>query len=113
MRSLLSQPGYWSSAVARSTHTRFEILAISIFIRLYSLAALLDQLGDKSCASRLVTRPDSGAVVAMEVFVEINQIAPVRVVLEFFKAPVDRAHDFAGSKEDACEASRDFRSSVT
>ena len=45
---------------------------------------LLDELGDQSGPTGLVARADPGAVVAVEVFVERDQIAPVRVVLEFF-----------------------------
>ena len=40
--------------------------------------------------ARLVARPDPGAVVAVEVLVEQDQVAPVRVGLELLHRPVDR-----------------------
>ncbi len=51
-----------------------------------SLMVLLDEFGDQSGPTGLVARADPGAVVAVEVFVERDQIVPVRVVLEFFRA---------------------------
>src|SRR6184192_2750339 len=46
------------------------------------LAALLEELGDEAGPARLVARADAGAVVAVEVLVEQNHVAPVRVALE-------------------------------
>ena len=56
-----------------------------------SLVVLLDELGDQSGPAGLVARADPGAVVAVEVFVEWDQITPVRVVLEFFRAAENRS----------------------
>ena len=50
----------------------------------------LDQLRHQSCPAGLVTRAEPRAVVAVEVFVEQDQVAPVRIVLELFRAAVDR-----------------------
>src|SRR5262249_1710393 len=53
--------------------------------------------------SRLVTRPQSCAVIAMEVFMEQNVVAPVRVGLELLGAAVDRPRAFFVTQEDAGE----------
>src|ERR1043165_1585396 len=44
---------------------------------------LLDQFGYQTGPASLVTCADPCSVVTMEIFVERNQIAPVRVILEF------------------------------
>src|SRR5690348_8886423 len=46
---------------------------------------------DDSGPARLVTRPEPGAVVAVEVLVEEQVIAPVRVVLELLRSAEHRA----------------------
>src|SRR5262249_22054464 len=48
------------------------------------LSALLKQLRDDAGPTSLMTGADAAAVVAMKVFVEEDEIFPVRVVLEFF-----------------------------
>ena len=52
---------------------------------------LLDEFGNQSGPAGLMTRADPGAVVAMEVFVERDQITPVWVALEFFRAAENRS----------------------
>jgi hypothetical protein len=47
------------------------------------LAALLEKLCDQSGPACLMAGAYAGTVVAMEVFVEGNEIAPVRISLEF------------------------------
>src|SRR5438874_1175276 len=47
------------------------------------IAGLLDQFCDQAGPSGLVAGAESGAVVAMEVFVELDEISPMRVRLEF------------------------------
>ena len=46
------------------------------------LATLLQELGDERGPASLVTGANTGTVVAMEVLVEGNQIAPVWIVLK-------------------------------
>src|SRR5207253_1679916 len=72
-------------------------------------AALLQRLGDQSGPARLVTCPDATAVVAMEIFVEQNEIAPVGVVLELVGLPVDRAATGGVAQEDRVQPAREFR----
>ena len=51
------------------------------------VAEELDQRGDEPGPPRLVRRAESGAVVAVEVLVEQDQVAPVRIVLEALVVP--------------------------
>ena len=55
------------------------------------LLRLLQHLCDESRPTRLMRSPESRAVVAVEVFVEGDVVAPERVVLEGFVSPEDRA----------------------
>ena len=48
------------------------------------LRLLLDQLGDQSGPTRLVARSKPGGMITVEVFVEWEVIAPVRIALEQF-----------------------------
>ena len=54
-------------------------------------AVELDELGDESGPARLVTGAQPGAVVAVEVLVEEDVVAPMRIGLELLAAAVDRA----------------------
>src|SRR5271157_6229244 len=64
------------------------------------LAEDLDQAGDDTGPSRLVARTEAGAVVAMEVFVEQQMVAPMGIVLEFVGSPVHRtAAGFVAQKD--------------
>src|SRR5438105_15770313 len=47
----------------------------------------IDQTGDDPRPSRLVAGAEAGAVVAVEVFVEQQMIAPMGIALKFFGAP--------------------------
>ena len=49
---------------------------------LHLFAALLDQLGHQRRPAGLVARAEARAGFAVKIFVEKNQIAPVRIVLE-------------------------------
>src|SRR5258705_12594153 len=55
-----------------------------------SLSVLLHQLRNERGPAGLMTGADAGAVVAVEVFVEGDQVAPMRIFLEFFCAAEDR-----------------------
>ena len=52
--------------------------------RLLSLTALFNELGNQSSPSSLVTRSNPSPVVAVEVLVKIDEVAPVRIVLKLF-----------------------------
>jgi hypothetical protein len=54
-------------------------------------SALLNQFRHETSPTRLMTRSNTGAVVAMEVFVEGHEVAPVRIVLKLLHAAEDRS----------------------
>ena len=70
-----------------------------MFLSFARLAALLHQFGDNAGPSRLMASADSGARVSVKVFVEQDQIAPVRISLEFFEIAEDRPAAFIVSKK--------------
>src|SRR5688572_7222464 len=72
------------------------------------LMVLLDQLCDQTSPTRLVTSADSGAFVAVEIFVEWDQIAPMRVVLELFRAAENRPSLICILQEDVHQPPRNF-----
>ena len=72
------------------------------------IAVLLNQLGDQRGPTGLVAGADAGAVVAVEIFVKGNQVAPVRIALKFFRAAENRAPSVFILKKDACQPLRDF-----
>lgn len=63
--------------------------------QLHSLAALLNKLGNQSRPSGLVARSDASAIVAMKVLMEIDEVAPVWIVLEFLKPAINWAMSIA------------------
>src|SRR5512134_479735 len=63
---------------------------------------------DEAGPAGLVAGPDAGPVVAVEVLVEEDQGAPVRVVLELGRAAVDRPAAARVAQEDAREAPGDL-----
>src|SRR5437879_6591605 len=72
------------------------------------LAALLQELGDEARPARLVARAHAGTVVAVEVFVEENQVAPVGVPLERFRPAEDRPAPVFAAQEDPGEPPREL-----
>src|SRR5437899_5386772 len=72
------------------------------------LPALLQQLCDEPRPAGLVAGPDARAVVAVEVFVEEDQVAPVRVTLKFLGPPVDGTAPVLVAEEDSREAPLDL-----
>ena len=55
-----------------------------------SIATLLQEFRNQTGPARLVTGADAGAVIAVEVFVEGNEIAPIRIRLKFLDAAKHR-----------------------
>ena len=74
------------------------------------LSALFDQFGDQGSPASLVTRADAGAIVGMEIFVEEEQIFPVRIALEDFGAAGDRPSAVFAANENMNQAAGDFGS---
>src|SRR2546427_5511289 len=72
------------------------------------LAALLQELGDEARPARLVACAHAGAIVAVEVFVEENQVAPVGVPLERFRPAEDRPAPVLAAQKDPGEPPREL-----
>src|SRR5688572_10784549 len=70
------------------------------------LPALLQELGDEARPARLVTGADAGAVVAVEVLVEQDEVAPVGIALEGLEPAVDWPAAGAVAREDPRESAR-------
>ena len=51
---------------------------------------LLDQFRDQGGPARLMAGTDAGAVVAVKIFVERDEIAPMIIALELFRPAEDR-----------------------
>src|SRR5437879_467715 len=78
-------------------------------VRAHLLPGLLQQLGDEARPSRLVTGTNAGAVVAVEVLVEEDEVAPVRIGGEALHAAVDRAPPIRVAQEDPRESPGELR----
>src|SRR6266568_3583906 len=70
------------------------------------LPLLLQQAGDQPRPPRLVACAQAGGVVAVEVFVEGNVIAPRRITLERFLRSEDRSPPVVIPQEDVDETLR-------
>src|SRR6185503_13122175 len=68
----------------------------------------MHRAGDDAGPPSLVVCAEAGAVVAVEVFVELETIAPVRIFLELLLASVHRSATVLPLKEHAAQAARDF-----
>src|SRR5512145_675564 len=64
--------------------------------------------GDDSRPSGLVARSETGPVVTVEVLVEQEVVAPVRVLLKLLRPAVDGPPTMAVSQEDAGQPPRDL-----
>src|SRR5271169_6674554 len=76
------------------------------------LADLLQEFGDERRPPGLVASADARAVVAVEVFVKREQVAPVWITLELLRAAKHRAPPVAVAQEDARQALRDLDSNL-
>jgi hypothetical protein len=63
--------------------------------QLHSLPALLNELGNQSGPSSLVARSNASAIVAMKVLMEIDEVAPVWIVLKFLEPAINWAMSIA------------------
>ncbi len=71
-------------------------------------AAKLDEFGNESGPTGLMTGAEPGTVVTVEVFIEEDVVAPERIALEFFRAAVDGPSTLRVAQEDPSEPVRDF-----
>ena len=74
---------------------------------------LLHQLRDQSGPAGLMARADTGAVVAVKVFVERDQIAPVRIGLELFRAAENRPLPIRVAQGRSASSRRDISSATS
>src|SRR5271165_1217330 len=81
---------------------RFSLLTLA------GLSALLHQLRDYAGPSGLVAGSNSGSRIAVEVLMEQNQIAPVRIGLELFEIAEHRPAAFFIAKKNVRHAARQF-----
>src|SRR3974377_1257143 len=108
-----SRPGVF--VVLFSSVTNSIVLSLIVVIKilcLHSFAALLDQLRNESGPTSLVTRANPRPVIAVKVFVEINQVAPVRILLKFLQAAIHRTGSVRRPEKDPGQPARDLRSSL-
>src|SRR5262249_24463425 len=64
--------------------------------------------GDDSGPAGLVAGAQASSVVAVEILVEQDAIAPVRILLEHRRSTVDRSTTVLASEEDVSEPAGDF-----
>src|SRR5215469_6626373 len=96
-------PGITATAFTNSRFVPIPLLCVSVIdcialsselsveiveAKLHSVAALFNELGNQARPSGLMTRTDTSAIVSMEVLVEIDQVAPVGIVLKDVQAAV-------------------------
>src|SRR6266403_782403 len=86
----------------RGPHTHFQApLGIQGTVK-------LDELGHESGPTGLVTCAQSGAIVAMEVFKEVDVVAPEGIALEFLCAAIDWSAAMVVAQEDPGQPVRDL-----
>lgn len=70
---------------------------------------LFQQFGDESGPAGLMAGAQTGAVITMKVFVELNEIPPMGVVLEHGQISIHRTPSGVVAKKDVIEAPGNFR----
>ena len=73
---------------------------------------LLNELGDQPGPPGLVTGPQPATIVAVEVFVEQQQIAPVRILLEDLARAIDWPAALLVAKEDPRQPTLELETDV-
>src|SRR2546427_7121017 len=95
------------------TSTLIALTLRSTDSRMTGLAtALLEQLRHESRPAGLMARANTGAVVAVEVFIQPDEVPPVGVGLELGDASVDRPSPVRPAQENAGQASGELRRHV-
>src|SRR5438552_18833258 len=83
----------------------FGLLAVAFRV----LPPLLKHLRDQPCPAGLMAGSDAGSVIAVEIFMEEQELVPLRVTLEFFVGAKDRTAAFAVLQEDRDEPFRQIQ----
>ena len=95
--------------VEAARDARYPVALVRLLSLSSSFSTLLEQLRDERGPARLMAGSDASAVVAVEVLVEQNQIAPVRIVLERLDAAEHRTPAILVAQEDARHPARELR----
>src|SRR5215204_4738795 len=72
-------------------------------------SALLQEFGHQTGPARLMIRADTGSIVAVEVLVKQNQIAPMWIVLVPWIVAMHGPMPVLGAQKDSGQPSRNFR----
>src|SRR5258708_30557242 len=76
------------------------------------LPALLQQLRDQGCPTRLMARAQPGRGVPVEILMEQDVVAEIRVGLKLFVAAENRPPAICATDEDARQPARQLRRGV-
>src|SRR5436189_6464909 len=71
-------------------------------------AEQLNGLGYQPCPACLMACAEAGTVVAVEVFIKENVIAPIGIALKFLGPAIDRSSSLFIAQEDTAQAIRDL-----
>src|SRR5215472_5411260 len=82
---------------------------LASFLTAASLAALLEKLGHQCCPTGLMTGAEPRTIVAVEVLVEQNQIAPVRIMGVNRVCAMDGPFAHGRFQKDTRQAARQLR----
>src|SRR5579884_754973 len=81
-------------------------------LTLHTFAALLDELCNETGPAGLVAGAYAGPIVSVKVFVEMDVVAPVRVLLELAESAKHRSSAVARAQEDARQPTGDLRGDI-
>src|SRR5947209_6516387 len=85
-----------------------ELVRPQLKMTILIFTTLLQQICYQPCPTRLVTCTDACPIISVEVFVEQQQIAPVRIALEFFYPTVDGSAALGIPQKNTGQAARKF-----
>src|SRR5437667_2735950 len=86
-------------------HLWFGLLAVAFRV----LPPLLKHFRDQPCPAGLMAGSVAASVIAVEIFMEEQELVPLRVTLEFFVGAKDRTAAFAVLQEDRDEPFRQIQ----
>lgn len=84
-----NSPGAWRQRLDTNSSNSLERAHYPSLGIALERVELPDHLRDESGPTSLVAGPDTGAIVAIEVFVEEDVVPPMRIVLEELVVPIE------------------------
>ena len=75
-------------------------------MRHFPIATLLQKLGDQARPAGLMARSYSGSIVAVELFIEQHQVAPMWIFAVMVLSAMDGSRVLIVAQEYSCEPSR-------